>query len=455
MFEELRTMFSTGATFDTAFRKDRLRRLSACLTAERSALEDALKADLGKSVVESWMTEIGFVEREIANSLRHIDSWVKSKSKPTPVFMFPGKSRVTPQPRGVVLIISPWNYPIQLSLSPLVSAITAGNTVVVKPSEFAPATSHWLAEHLPKALGSDVVAVVEGGVPETTEILSQRFDFIFFTGSTHTAKIISHAAAEHLTPTVLELGGKSPCIVMRCQHLETAARKIAFAKFVNAGQTCVAPDYIVVEKGLRDGLISALKKSISSMYGPENAPQSIARIVNEKHFGRLEQLLGHGERIIYGGARQEEERIFAPTLIEVTPEHPIMKDEIFGPILPIVVAEDGVSPDAIIDAIEKRPSPLAAYLFSDDKNDVRAFRRLRCGSFVHNDALMQLANIDLPFGGVGDSGHGYSHGYAGFEAFSHMRSEFYQSPAERFDFPVKYPPYTERSKKWLHRLLKR
>lgn len=453
MFEELRKLYSTGATFDVAFRKERLRRLAACLEAEHGALESALKADLGKSAEEAWLTEIGFVEREIAHALRHIDRWMRDKSVRTPLFMFPGKSRLVAQPRGLVLIISPWNYPIQLSLSPLVAALSAGNVAVVKPSEFAPATSHWLAEHLPKVIGSDVVAVVEGGVPETTEILAQKFDFIFFTGSTRTAKVIAHAAAEHLTPTVLELGGKSPCIVVRCGDVESAARRIAFAKFVNAGQTCVAPDYVVVEKRLRDGLISALKKSISSMYGPENAPQSMAHIINARHFERLERLLGHGEHIIYGGARQAESLVFAPTLIEVMPDHPIMRDEIFGPILPIIVAEDGILPDAIIDAIEQHPLPLAAYLFSDSKKDVRAFRRLRCGGFVHNDALIQLANIDLQFGGVGDSGHGYSHGYAGFEAFSHLRSDFYQSSGSRFDFSIKYPPYTEKSMKWLRRLL--
>ena len=227
MFEELRKLYSTGATFDVAFRKERLRRLAACLEAERGALESALKADLGKSAEEAWLTEIGFVEREIAHALRHIDRWMRDKSVRTPLFMFPGKSRLVAQPRGLVLIISPWNYPIQLSLSPLVAALSAGNVAVVKPSEFAPATSHWLAEHLPKVIGSDVVAVVEGGVPETTEILAQKFDFIFFTGSTRTAKVIAHAAAEHLTPTVLEVGGTSPCIVARWGGGEPAAEVLA------------------------------------------------------------------------------------------------------------------------------------------------------------------------------------------------------------------------------------
>lgn len=451
MFEDLRESFLNGATWDIDGRKRRLERLAAFLDAQSSALADDLAADLGKSPEEAWLTEIGFVQHEIAHALKNIGKWTREKRVRTPLFLWPGRSRVRPQPRGLALIISPWNYPLQLSLSPLVASIAAGNVAVVKPSEFAPATSRRLAEHLPDVLGRDAVAVAEGGVPETTEILKEQFDFIFFTGSTGTAKVIARAAAEHLTPTVLELGGKSPCVVARCSHIKTAARRIAFAKFVNAGQTCVAPDYILAEKRLRDELVSALKKAVSQMYG-SGAPQPMAKIVNDRHFRRLEALLGHGETIVCGGERQPEKRIFPPTIIEISEDHPAMEEEIFGPILPIIAIEDGMPPEAIVAKLARRPSPLAAYLFSDSEDDARAFRRLRCGGFARNDALMQLSNIDLPFGGVGCSGHGLSHGYAGFEAFSHMRSEFSQSAS--IDFAMKYPPYAPRAMSWLRRLMK-
>lgn len=449
MLSSLRNFFSTGRTYDIAFRKAQLRSLAQALVHDSNAMVDALRADLGKSAEESWLTEIGFLQHEIAFVLKNLDRWVKGTRVQTPIFLHPGRSQIIPQPRGISLILSPWNYPFQLSLSPLIASIAAGNVAVIKPSEFSPACSQWLAKRLPQILAQDSIAVVEGGVRETTELLTQTFDFIFFTGSSQTAVKVAHQAAEHLTPMVLELGGKSPAVVVRCDHIETAARRLAFAKFLNAGQTCVAPDYVIVEKSLRDPLIAALKKSISAMYGPENAPQGMARIVNEKHFQRLEQTLGHGENIVYGGARQRDALILSPTLVEIEPNHPLMSEEIFGPILPIIVVEDRISAEEIVRRIAEKPAPLAAYLFSDAPKDADTFRQLRCGGFVLNDALMHLTNIALPFGGVGLSGYGQSHGYAGFQAFSHMRSELYRSPNRHLDFDLKYPPYTERAMKWL------
>ena len=451
MFEELRKLYSTGATFDVAFRKERLRRLAACLEAERGALESALKADLGKSAEEAWLTEIGFVEREIAHALRHIDRWMRDKSVRTPLFMFPGKSRLVAQPRGLVLIISPWNYPIQLSLSPLVAALSAGNVAVVKPSEFAPATSHWLAEHLPKVTGSDVVAVVEGGVPETTEILAQKFDFIFFTGSTRTAKVIAHAAAEHLTPVSLELGGKSPCVVDATAKLDLAAKRLAFGKLLNCGQTCVAPDYLLIDRRVKDEFIALLKKHITTMAG-ENALANAqyVHMINRKHYDRVMGLIDPA-KVVLGGQGDPETLRIQPTIMDgVTADDAIMQEEIFGPVLPVMSYD---SLDEAIDFIRSREHPLALYLFSEDKRTQERFlKSVPFGGGCINDTIIHLATSRMGFGGVGNSGMGSYHGRKSFDTFSHEKSIVDKSTW--MDLPVRYMPYSPIKDKLLRMFLR-
>lgn len=450
MFESLRQFFNTGATFDVAFRRKQLESLLLLLKNEEKSLANALHEDLGKSPQEAWLTEIGFVKHELEHVLHHLKDWTGAQKVPTPLFLQPGASRIQPQPRGVVMIISPWNYPIQLMISPLIAAIAAGNTAVIKPSEYAPHTAQWAQTYLPQALDSRLIRVVQGDAQETSQYLKYKFDLIFFTGSEQTAKHIARAAAEQLTPTVLELGGKSPCTVLQCKKIDIAARRIAFAKFINAGQTCVAPDYIIVREDQKAALEQSLKKSIVEMFGEENRPKHMAHIVNEKHFRRLENLLHHGEKLIFGGKGDAQSLLFAPTLIEIEKNHPIMSEEIFGPILPIVTIDNESSAQAALSLIAEHPTPLAAYLFGGSKDDVEAFRRLRCGGFVHNDALMHLSNVHLPFGGVGSSGYGQSHGYAGFCAFSHMRSELFMP--ESIDFALRYPPYTEKQMRMLQKL---
>ena len=446
----LRTYFETGKTFDIEWRKTQLHAIIDMLEKETDSLCKALNEDLGKSAEEAWLTEIGFVQHEARYVLKNVAKWARARRVSTPLFLMPGKSRIQPQPRGLALIIAPWNYPAQLALSPLVASIAAGNVTVIKPSELAPACAKWFSETIPKYLDPEAVAVIEAGPEKTAELLKEPFDFIFFTGSTKTAHYITRAAAEHLTPTVLELGGKSPCIVTNCDHIQTAARRIVFAKFLNAGQTCVAPDYILVEEKLKDALVDALKTAITEQFGPENAPNNFVHIIHKGHYERLCNMLNHGKKVLFGGKCDAETLHIAPTLIEADMAHPSMQEEIFGPILPILTLTEADPFGQAMKLIAEHPTPLAAYLFSDSKEDVKRAKRLICGGFAHNDALMHLTNAHMPFGGVGQSGHGGSHGLSGFESFSHMRSELLQS---QIDIPLRYPPFTEAAMKWLRRFM--
>ena len=452
ILRNLRQFFNSGATFDISWREAQLRALMAMIDAESASLYEALQCDLGKSAQEAWLTEIGFVQHEARHALDHLRSWCRPRRVSTPIFLKPASSWIRPQPRGLALIIAPWNYPIQLTLSPLIAAIGAGDVCVMKPSEIAPATSSWLTQNIPKYLDKRAFAVIEAGPEKTAELLREKFDFIFFTGGTTVAKHVASAAALYLTPTVLELGGKSPCIVTHCRHIASAANRIVFAKFLNAGQTCVAPDYVLVQEELREPLERELKRAIFEQYGCENAPSCMARIINAKHFQRLDALMGNGEIIIHGGARSAETLMFAPTLMEVQVDHPCMDEEIFGPILPIVSIQGANPMDEAELLIAYHPTPLACYLFSDDKRDVERCQRIVSGGFCHNDALMHLSNVRLPFGGVGTSGHGSSHGKAGFESFSHLRAELHQS--SKIDIKLRYPPFTESAMKWLRRFFK-
>lgn len=436
--ERLRATFDSGRTRMAVWRQEQLERLGA-LVAERGAeLVSALQADLGKPTLEAWAADVGAVKLEAASARKSLKRWMRPEKVPTPLNMRPARSRIVREPLGVVLIIAPWNYPVQLLLSPLVGAIAAGNAAVLKPSEVTAHTSAALARFVPEYLDNDAVAVVEGGVDETTALLQQRFDHIFYTGNGRIARIVMEAAARHLTPVTLELGGKSPCIVDREVDVELAARRIAWGKFLNAGQTCIAPDYVLVHEEREEELVEALRRTVAQFYGEApKASADLARIADGRHHARLAALLKDGD-VAVGGEVDPEERFIAPTVLRhVDPEAPIMQEEIFGPILPVLpVASLG---DAIR-FVNAREKPLALYLFSNDPaSEERVVRETSSGGTCINGTLWQLANPRLPFGGVGPSGMGAYHGRHSFETFSHRKAVV--TKGRRFDPKVMYPPY--------------
>jgi aldehyde dehydrogenase (NAD+) len=420
----LRRTFRTGRTKPLAWRTDQLRRLRALLTEQGADLAAALHADLGKSSTEAYRTEIDFTVREIDHTLDHLQEWLRPESAPVPAHLGADATAWTQyDPLGVVLVIAPWNYPAQLLLAPLVGALAAGNAVVVKPSELAPATSAALARLLPAHLDTDTdaVAVVEGGVPETTALLAERFDHIFYTGNGAVGRIVLRAAAEHLTPVTLELGGKSPAFVDRDADLTVVADRLARGKFLNAGQTCVAPDYVLTDPETAAALEPLLTRAVEAAYGTD--PQTSAeygRIINERHFDRLAGLLGSG-RIVVGGGNDRTDKYIAPTVLaDVDPKSPVMREEIFGPILPIVTV-DGL--DEAIAFINDRDKPLALYVFtgSDDTRG-RIAAETSSGGLGYGLPLAHLTVSDLPFGGVGESGMGNYHGRYSIETFSHRKA---------------------------------
>jgi aldehyde dehydrogenase (NAD+) len=439
------------ATLDQ--RRTQLRQLRRFLLEEEPAILAALAADLGKPAIEAYTTEIGFTIGEIDHTLAHLDRWNRPERVKLPLTLRPGRAELVPQPLGTVLVIAPWNYPVQLLLAPLVPALAAGNGVVLKPSEVAPATSELLTEALPRYLDERVVAVVPGGVAETTVLLEQRFDHIFYTGNGTVGRIVMRAAAEHLTPVTLELGGKSPAIVARDADLAVTARRIAWGKFTNAGQTCVAPDYVLVEEPVHDDLLEALRGAVRSMYGDDpRRSEDYGRIVNERHHDRLTGLLDAGgfERVVFGGDRDREERFLAPTVVAgVDPASRLMADEIFGPILPVLRVPDI---DRAVEFVVERPKPLALYVFSGDDGVVdRVIRHTAAGGVTVNHTLLHLAAPDLPFGGVGPSGMGAYHGKAGFDVFSHRKPVLHKK--FRPDPSVMYPPYGRLKQALLRRAL--
>lgn len=447
----LREQFLNGRTRTLEFRTQQLEGLQAFIREQESALENALKQDLGKPALEAFAAEIAFIARELRLFRKHLKSWARSERVATPLFAWPGKSRIDWQPLGVVLIIAPWNYPVQLSLAPLIGAIAAGNCVVLKPSELAPATSALLSTHLPLYLDANCIRVVVGGPDETTALLAERFDHIFYTGSGSIAKIVMTAAAKHLTPVTLELGGKCPCLVAADAELEVAARRIAWGKFSNAGQTCVAPDYILVEQSIEETLLDRLQHNVRSFYGedPRTSPD-FGRIVSARHHRRLVDLLPGSGKIVLGGQADIDERYLAPTILrDVPPQAAVMAEEIFGPILPILTVRDM---DEAIAFVNRRPRPLALYLFSRDRaTQERVLERTCSGGAVINHTVIHEVVSTLPFGGVGASGMGAYHGKASFDTFSHRRSVLIKS--NRFDLPIIYPPYSDSKKKWIRRLV--
>ncbi|MEU9369154.1 aldehyde dehydrogenase family protein [Streptomyces avermitilis] len=418
----LRATFRTGRTKPVEWRTDQLDRLREMLTAHGADLAAALHADLGKSSTEAYRTEIDFTVREIDHTLSHLGTWLRPESAPVPPHLGDDATAWTQyDPLGVVLVIAPWNYPVQLLLTPMIGALAAGNAVVVKPSELAPATSAVLARLLPQYLDTDAVAVVEGGIPETTALLAERFDHIFYTGNGVVGRIVMRAAAEHLTPVTLELGGKSPVFVDRDADLAVVADRLARGKFLNAGQTCVAPDYVLTDPETGRALETELARAVSSLYGTEpETSGEYGRIVNERHFDRLSGLLDSG-RVVTGGGSDRTAKYIAPTVLaDVDPESPVMQEEIFGPILPIVTVP-GL--DEAIDFINDRDKPLALYVFTASGTTRRRIAaETSSGGLGYGLPLAHLTVSDLPFGGVGESGMGNYHGRYSIETFSHRKA---------------------------------
>jgi aldehyde dehydrogenase (NAD+) len=448
--KRLRATFASGRTRTPDWRREQLSNLERMLREREHDLAGAINHDLGRAATEAYATEVGFVGAEVQHARRNLDRWMKPERVWTPVVLQPGRARVHREPVGVVLVIGPWNYPVQLVLAPLVGAIAAGNCAVLKPSETAPHSSDVLARLVPEYLDADAVAVVEGGVPETTALLAERFDHIFYTGNGTVGRIVMQAAAQHLTPVTLELGGKSPAIVDRHADLDVAARRIAWGKYVNAGQTCVAPDYVLVDAALEEPLLHRLRDTVSKFYGPD--PQQspdYARIVNDAHFSRLDGLARDGE-IVYGGQRDAASRYFAPTALRNVPvEAPIMREEIFGPLLPVIPVPDIT---AAIDFVNEREKPLALYVFSESQAvQERVVEETTSGGVAVNATMMHLAVPELPFGGIGPSGMGAYHGRASFETFSHRKSVLAKST--KVDPDLAYPPYTRLKDAILRRFL--
>jgi aldehyde dehydrogenase (NAD+) len=418
----LRATFRTGRTKPVEWRTAQLGLLRRLLTENGPDLAAALHADLGKSAAEAHRTEIDFTIREIDHTLDHLADWLRPEPAPVPAHLGADASAWTQyDPLGVVLVIAPWNYPAQLLLAPLVGALAAGNAVVAKPSELAPATSAAIARLLPAYLDTDAVAVVEGGVPETTALLAERFDHVFYTGNGTVGRVVMRAAAEHLTPVTLELGGKSPAFVDRDTDLDVVADRLARGKFLNAGQTCVAPDYVLTDPETAAALEPALRRAVEALYGTDpKASGEYGRIVNERHFDRLAGLLDSG-RVVVGGDHDRTVKYIAPTVLaDVDPASPVMREEIFGPILPVITVPDL---DKAIGFINDRDKPLALYVFSEsEETRARIAAETSSGGLGHGLPLAHLTVSDLPFGGVGESGMGSYHGRYSIETFSHRKA---------------------------------
>jgi aldehyde dehydrogenase (NAD+) len=440
--------FRNGKTRTQESREKSLQKLKYLIKTKEKELCKAIENDFGKPYFESYITEIYTVLHEIDIHLKSLASWMKPESVGSPIVTFPSKGMIYNQPLGTVLIIGAWNYPIHLTMMPLIGAISAGNTAVLKPSELAPKTSAILKTLFDENFDSSVLAVVEGSVGETTELLQQPFDHIFFTGSTRVGKIVMKAAAEKLIPVTLELGGKSPAIVHKDANLEVTAKRVWWGKTMNAGQICVAPDFVLIHKSQKEEFIRQTKKVLPAFFGDGYHPgENYTQIVNDDHFKRLKSLLDKS-RIIVGGITREETRFIEPTLIDAGWNDEIMQEEIFGPLLPMVTYE---TEEEVVDELNKRPSPLALYLFSDDSIfQNRILEGVPFGGGCINDTINHLGNHHLPFGGVGNSGMGAYHGKTSFETFSRKQSVL-KKPTWP-DPDLRYPPYNETKLSWFKKL---
>jgi aldehyde dehydrogenase (NAD+) len=437
-----RLFFSTGVTHNVSFRIEQLKKLEKAIEDNKLNIVEALKADLNKPGFEAYFEMLG-VLNEIKCALKHIKAWTKPRKISTPFHQFPSSAQVHANPLGVVLIIGPWNYPINLMLAPLVGAIAAGNCSILKPSEIAPHTASALKNLIASTFDPSFITTVEGDAEISQQLLKGKFDHIFFTGGTEVGKIVMSAASENLTPVTLELGGKSPCIVDETAHLEYSAKRIVWGKFTNAGQICTAPDYLLVNHKIKHDFLNNIKKQIRDFYGTDpSQSNSYARIINRKHFDRLSELLQSGECLI-GGDTDLNQLYIAPTVIDqITLESKVMQEEIFGPILPVLEYENLAEAIALVN---QKTAPLALYFFSrNSKNQAQVLRKTTSGSVCINDTVMQLTVPDLPFGGIGNSGFGRYHGKAGFDNFSFQRGILNKSFF--LDLKWRYPPYSEKKK---------
>ena len=446
-----RDYFRTGATLPVAARRAALRKLRQAILAHEGDIHAALKADLNKSPTESYMCEVGMTLSELGYVERHLARWAGEKRRLTPMSQFPARSFTVAEPYGVVLVMSPWNYPFMLTMDPLIGAIAAGNCCVVKPSAYSPATSAVIRTILAECFPAGYVAAVEGGRAENQALLDQKFDYIFFTGGVAVGREVMAKAAKHLTPVTLELGGKSPCIVDATARLDLAARRLVFGKLLNCGQTCVAPDYLLIDRRVKEEFLSLVKKWMAAMYGADPLDtEGYVCMVNQKHFARVMGLIDPA-KVVYGGKGDPATRRIQPTILDhVTPEDAVMQEEIFGPVLPVLTFE---TVDEAVDFVNGRPHPLAAYLFSEDRGVQAQFlRQMPFGGGCINDTIIHLATSRMPFGGVGESGMGSYHGRNSFDTFSHRKSIV--KKATWLDLPFRYAPYTQAKDKLIRMFLK-
>lgn len=433
-----RNYFNSNATKPVAFRLARLNKLKGILESNETLIQEAIYKDFGKGSFETFLTEFFFVNDELKTAIKDLEEWARPKPINTDILNAPAKSYIIPEPLGVSLVIAPWNYPYQLAMNPVIAAIAAGCTIILKPSELTPNCSRLLAELITENFDREYFAVVEGGVPETTDLLAQKFDIVFFTGSVPVGKVVYEAAAKHLTPVVLELGGKSPAIIAADTNLDIAVRRLMWAKFVNAGQTCIAPDYICVHKSVEQQFLETVAREIENAdYKIENG--NYVNIINEKNAARVAGLID-ADKVYLGGFFDIEKRFIEPTVMSnVSWDDKVMQDEIFGPVLPVISYDDL---DDVIKRIKERPKPLALYVFTQDESiKEKVLNEVSFGGGCVNEAVMHIANGELPFGGVGDSGTGNYHGEAGFRAFSHYKSILDKEVTP--DPDLKYSPYTE------------
>jgi len=443
--------YRSGATLPIDFRISQLKKLRKAIEENETLIMEALSADLRKPAFEAFGTEIGILYAELDEHLKNLKSWSKPTTVRTGFFHFKAYSKIYNDPRGAVLIIAPWNYPFHLALLPLIGAISAGNVAAIKPSELAPAVSGVIAKIIGTLFSPEYISVWEGGVDTATGLLQQKWDLIFFTGSTSVGQKVYEAAAKNLTPVVLELGGKSPCIVHSDAQLENAAKRIAWGKVVNAGQTCVAPDYLYIHESVKEPFLERLRQCFTDMLGeiPENSPD-YARIINEQHFDRLLSLMKNGT-LYSGGISDRTTRYISPTILtDMKEEYDIMREEIFGPLLPVITYTDIKE---VIGYINAHPKPLALYIFTtSDKIADKVIHYTSSGGGCVNDVMWHLGNKHLPLGGVGDSGMGVYHGRSSFDAFSHKKSFLHRSAS--VDLPLRYPPYNKVSLPTLKKLFK-
>jgi aldehyde dehydrogenase (NAD+) len=437
-----KAFFRTGATLDIGFRKEMLGKLKAAIEKWEPELSKALWQDLHKSYEEAYLTEISIVKGEISNHIRHVKGWASRKRRNSPLKLFPSRSYTVKEPLGCSLIIAPWNYPVQLLLNPLVGAISAGCTAMLKPSPYVPAVSKAIEEMIKETFDEKYIAVVQGNREVNTTLLEQRWDMIFFTGSPSLGRKVMEAAAKNLTPVILELGGKSPCIIDKNADLQTAARRLAWGKTLNSGQTCIAPDYILIHKDIKDAFVKEFGNQVCALHGKDiQCDRHYVRMVNDKAYERVSGYLTDG-KILYGGRTDASDRFIEPTLLEISNlDAPVMNEEIFGPVFPIITMDDEgrAFPEKAAEFVNSREKPLAFYYFGKESDGWKIVGMTSSGGGCINDVIMHIANEKVPFGGVGNSGMGRYHDRESFEAFSHTRSII--ATGNWIDLPFRYMPY--------------